>query len=271
LRQRKDSRDRPDAVPWRGKELREYVDGPTGQVFISWDDGYGRPSGKNFFYWDGTKPVGQRYRSFMPLQQRAFIFAALYAYMVQGKPYDEIVQQALQHQIRVPGEYPLTRHCLKMWEATRRRQSTRGQLWPFRNVEEFDQTGLPRVLWEKYLQIDEIHQFRPALGVNHGKEWEQNRMGEYKHHSGLRLYQRERALFDPPRRGKGTIRQRVWYEVIRAASGYEKQRTDEAKARFIGSAIAYATFVDPYSMADEHRTACIKTVMREALKYAKDE
>ena len=272
-RQRKDSRERPDATPWRGKELRTYVDGPTGKTFVSWDNGYGQPANLPF-YWDGTKPVGQRYRSFMPLQQRAFIFAAIYAYMVLGKPYNEIVDEALEKQIPVPGQYPLTRHCLKMWEATRRREAAAGKLWPFRNLEEFDQTGFPRVLWDKYLQIDEMRGVRPALGFNHGKNWEQNIMQPYKPGAdGLRLYQRDRQLFDPPRQ-KGTIRQRIWYEVVKAARMYLKAKetnisVERKNAIFTGVAVAYATFVDPYSMADEHRTDCIKTVMREALKYAK--
>lgn len=265
---------------WEGYELRSFTD-RTGRPYVAPVDSYGMPLAlEQVAYYKKRVGVGG---SILTTEQKRIITNALIAWKVNRLDKTVVAREAIRVMPRQPGQWPLTMKCVVQWDNTRRRNRWRsGQHWPWKDREEFlaaDVGGEPA--WNIYSRLDEISETFPALGLggSNGTPLARRIMtySDREREKNLRYFERDPLIYSPGK-PNGTIRDRMWFEVVKIAekvlllhkAGWGKGDVimATARGRLRGAIVAYAVFVDCYSYLDTPDDV-IKFMEKEALSAAK--
>ena len=265
----------PEWRPWDGKELKQFYDKSTGEYFTSWEDQYGQPSVLREFNYDTYRG---KPHDFMTVEQKTVIVECILLWRIDGQDKFDVARTIAKPKMpRLPGQWPLTHTCVAVWDGIRQREIIKGNFWPFRSREEFLSAGqFSEDDWYVYANLNQLLGILPSLGIP-GRGRELRRIMNYRkkiEEQNLRLYQRDESLYTGGRK-HGSIRQRMWYELLVAAKEYLIAKRDAThpidpdlrRTRYTlrGLAIGYAVFVDPYSYNDPVlRPDVLKTIERKA-------
>lgn len=265
---------------WDGYELREFID-RTGRPYTAPIDRYGMPLAlEQVAYYKRRVEVGG---SILTTAQKVIITNALIAWKIRGLDKHEVAREAIRVMPRQPGQWPLTEKCVVQWDNTRRRNRwRRGQSWPWKDHEEFlaaDVGGEPA--WNLYSRLDELTETFPPIGLGGSNGTKQARAimtySDKRREEQGRYFERDPLIYSPGK-PNGTIRDRMWFEVVKMAkkvlnlhaAGWDKasNKMVSARAMLRGAIVAYAVFVDCYSYLDTPEDV-IKYMEREAIRSAK--
>jgi len=266
---------------WDGYELREFVD-HTGRPYVApVDKRYGTPLALETLAWKAQVKLGE-YPGTLDTLQKAIITNALLQWRLAKRDPHELAREAMNVMPRKPGQWPLTLKCVVQWDNLRRREwFKKGKHWPFKTAEEFLASELCGDIhtWNAYTRLDELAGITPPLGLggSNGTPIARRIMtySDREREKDLRYFERDPLIYAP---GKptGTIRDRMWFEVVKMAKTVLRYHTEHidparlqlARAKMRGAVIAYAVFVDCYSYMDTPDEV-IKLMEKEAIKSAK--